>query len=156
MTQTNQVNYPVIKCKESHLSFYAFGFPVMFSIAFGSMLAFVIFIALASGETEILMVGIPYFLTALVPAIFAIRNYCRYKKVFRYGTEVEGIVCGYENDLIFYNHRPGQICWLLVPTYNGYAYIRYRFKSRIRPFPVNSRIPVQVYNDYYFIDTNTR
>ena len=67
------------------------------------------------------------------------------------GKEITGTVYGYMDDVVSYNHRPGQVCKILVDTLKGKRFIYYSLQGTNRPYPVNEKVTLRVYKNYFMI-----
>ena len=145
--------YETIDCKNASLSFWTILFPLIFGVTFG-------FIGLVlpriidpsqRGDFPLRLICFPFAVISIVA--WAIILYTLYKHilVIRKGKEITGTVYGYKDGTINYNHRPGQLCKILVDTREGKKFIFYPILGNDKPYPVNSKLKLKAYQNYFMV-----
>ena len=158
-TQNANMEYPVIECKETTISFWTTVFPAIFAVSFGFFGFIFPLIFLLSGVEYsfiIVLISIPFVIIGLVASIIVFRNIFRYFLVKTKGKEIEATVYGYMNDNLYLNDEPAQIVKLLINTKEGYRFILYQLGSTKHPYKINSKIKLMVYEDKFLILKNNK
>lgn len=154
-TANANMDYPVLECKEATLNFWTVGFPAIFAGAFGfSGLSMLLIYAFVFRNFIFLLMGIPFFVGGCVATYLIVRTLLRYVKVKKNGKQIKATVYGYMNDNLMLNNQPAQIAKLLVQTPNGPRFILYQLKSTLKPYGINDKIDVMVYQNYFMICKN--
>ena len=145
--------YETIDCKNASLTFwntiFAGIFSVMFSI-FG-------FIPLwyderaMNGDRLPHLFYVPFALVGIGATIVVVYSLYKYILVSLKGKEITGVVYGYMDDVVNYNHRPGQVCKILVDTLKGKRFIYYSLQSINKPYPINEKVRLKAYKNYFMI-----
>lgn len=147
-TNSANMEYPVIDCKEANLGFWSVGFPMIFAIFFGMP---GIVIPIAIGDIRSALFASLFAITGITAFIIALNTFIRYLKVNNKGKEIEATVYGYMDDKVLLNGRPAQIVKLLVDTNDGLKFILYQLGNIDQPYKVNSKIKLKVYKNYFLI-----
>ncbi len=148
--------YETIDCKNASLSFWTTIFPLIFGVMFG-FFGFIFPVFFAQPRQEVFPVSLfclPF--AAVSIGAWAVIIYTLYKHILvtRKAKEITGTVYGYMDDAINYNHRPGQICKILVDTRKGKKFIFYSILGTNKPYPVNSKLRLKVYQNYFMVLEN--
>ena len=149
--------YETIDCKNASLSFWTTLFPLIFGVMFG-FVGFIVPIFVEQPPQEefpLRLFCIPF---ALVSAgAWAVIIYTLYKHILvtRKGKEITGTVYGYMDDAINYNHRPGQVCKILLDTREGKKFIFYSILGANKPYPINGKLRLKAYRNYFMVLENT-
>lgn len=156
-TKNADMEYPVLDCKEAHLNFWNTIFPLIFAVTFGfTGIIFPIVFALLSEDITITIattLGCSIFvIIGIVSAAIVINALIKYNSVKTKGKEIYGTVYGYMNDNIYINEMPAQIVKLLITTDTGPKFILYQLHDTKRPYKINSKIKLKVYNNIFKID----
>ena len=148
------MEYPVLECKEADISFWTVGFPMIFAAAFGlpGIIVFIIF--LIYGNLIMLLTGVPFILIGGVALWIGSRVVSHHVKLKRNGKMIQGTVYGYMDDDILINDKPAQIVKLLVQTPDGPRFILYQLGNTLKPYCVNDRIDIMVWQNYFMICKN--
>ena len=169
-TKNADMEYPVIECKEANITFFKCAFPIIFGIFFA--FPAVVFPLFTIGSTlivnemgdanvgmNIILMFLPFLIVPLIfgvigiiSIIIGIKPLIRKSKVKKYGKDIEATVYGYMNDNIYYNGNPAQIVKLLVNTNEGKRFILYQLGDTKKPFKINSKIQLKVYQDIFLIE----
>lgn len=159
-TRYADMEYGVIECKEAYMSFFNVIFPMIFAVSFGGFgIAFPVGIFFSTGELDIsvfLIMLSTFGLIGLVAFIIGIKPVIRYCLVKFKGKNIEATVYGYMNDNLTINGIPAQIVKLLVNTDEGPRFILYQLGDIKRPYKVNSKIELRVYNNLFLIPKNKK
>lgn len=144
--------YPVLECKEATLNFWTVCFPMIFAAAFGIPGAFMLIVAATGfGNGVMFLVGTPFFLIGIAAFVLMLRPILRYAKVQKNGKTMQATVYGYLNDQVLINDCPAQIVKLLVQTPNGPRFILYQLGNTLKPYGINEKIDIKVYQDCFMI-----
>ena len=153
-TASADMEYPVLECKEATMNFWTICFPMIFAVAFGfSGLAMMVF-SLAAHESVMLITGAPFALIGFAALFFVLRTVSRYVKVKKHGETIRATVYGYMDDNVLLNNRPAQVVKLLIQTQNGPRFIMYQLGNTMRPYKINERVDIMVYENYFLICKN--
>lgn len=154
-TAETKMEYPVLECKEVTLSFWTVWFPMIFVVAFGMAgIGVMISSIMGSGESSMLMLGVPFLLIGIVALFLVLRTITRYIKVKMNGKIIQATVYGYMDDELLINNQPAQIVKLLVQTPKGPRFILYQLGNTLRPYGINDNIDIMVYKNYFMICKN--
>ncbi len=154
-TEKADMEYPVLECKEATLNFWTVCFPLIFALAFGlSGLAVMIIACTGFGNFGMLLVGAPFLLIGIAASFLVFRTVSRYVKVKKRGKTIQATVYGYMDDNILINDRPAQVVKLLVHTQNGPRFILYQLGNTVKPYGVNDKINIVVYENCFLISGN--
>ena len=147
------MEYPVLECKEATVNFWTLWFPMIFAAAFGIPGVIVMATAFTgSGMRMMLVIGLPFALIGAVALWLSLRSAMRYAKVKKRGTAIQATVYGYMDDSVLLNGKPAQIVKLLVQTKDGPRFILYQLGNTLKPYGVQDKIRVMVYQNYFLID----
>jgi hypothetical protein len=83
--------------------------------------------------------------------VIVVYSLYKYILVSLKGKEITGVVYGYMDDVVNYNHRPGQVCKILVDTLKGKRFIYYSLQGTNKPYPINEKVRLKVYKSYFRI-----
>ncbi|MBQ9573129.1 MAG: hypothetical protein IJR22_07055 [Acidaminococcaceae bacterium] len=145
--------YETLDCKTADLTFWNTVFAGIFSVTF----SFVGFLPLWLDSVAMNADRPPrffFFIFAVVgvgATVIVIYSLYKYVLVSLKGKEITGIVYGYMDDVINYNHRPGQVCKILVETLKGKRFIYYSLQGTNKPYPINEKVRLKVYKNYFRI-----
>ena len=145
--------YETLDCKNASLTFWNTIFAGIFSVTFG----FVGFLPLWLDSLAMNADRPPrifFFIFAVVgigATVIVIYSLYKYVLVSLKGKEITGIVYGYMDDVVNYNHQPGQVCKILVDTLKGKRFIYYSLQGTNKPYPINETIRLKVYKNYFRI-----
>ena len=154
-TAAANMEYPVLECKEATVNFWTLWFPMIFAAAFGFPGLLVVGIgAVGFGEWTMLMIGAPFLMIGLVAFVLALRTALRHAAVKKHGKIVQATVYGYLDDSVMLNDRPAQIVKLLVQTSDGPRFILYELGNTLKPYGINDRVEMMVYQDKFLICEN--
>lgn len=154
-TAKANMEYPTLECKEATLNFWTICFPAIFAGAFGfSGLAMLLVYTFSFRDFIFLLIGIPFFVGGSVTAYSIVCTLLRYAKIKKKGKSIQATVYGYMDDNVMLNNQPAQIAKLLVQTPNGPRFILYQLKSTLKPYGINDKIDVMVYQNYFMICKN--
>lgn len=140
------MEYPVIECKEASGNFFNSTFFLVFFVCF-FLLPVLVFIFCNPGDFMSwlgIVVVIVAFIMFITPRIRAFM-------IKRKGKNIDAIVYGYMDDDIMLNNRPTQIVKLLVYTKVGPRFILYQLSDVVQPYPINTKIKLMVYKNYFLI-----
>jgi len=154
-TATADMEYPVLECKAATLNFWTVWFPAIFADAFGIAGLMVLIIGISTRLGLMTLIGLPFLLIGIVAAFLMFRTISRYLKVKKNGKLIQATVYGYMDDNILINNRPAQIVKLLIQTPNGPRFILYKLGNTLKPYGVNDKINIMVYQNYFMIAKNT-
>ena len=155
-TAVLSAKYETIDCKNASLSFWTILFPLIFGITFG-------FIGLVlpriiepsqRGDFPLRLICFPFAVISIVAWGIILYTLYKYILVTRKGKEITGTVYGYKDGTINYNHRPGQLCKILVDTREGKKFIFYPILGTDKPYPVNSKLKLKAYKNYFMVVEN--
>ena len=149
------MEYPVLECKAATLNFWTVWFPAIFAGAFGIAGLMVLIIGISTRLGLMTLIGLPFLLIGIVAAFLMFRTISRYLKVKKNGKLIQATVYGYMDDNILINNRPAQIVKLLIQTPNGPRFILYKLGNTLKPYGVNDKINIMVYQNYFMIAKNT-
>ena len=149
--------YETIDCKNASLSFWTILFPLIFGVTFG-FIGFILpmFIKPSQqGDFPLRLFCLPFAVISVVA--WAIILYTLYKHILvtRKGKEITGTVYGYTDGTINYNHRPGQVCKILLDTREGKKFIFYSILGANKPYPINGKLRLKAYRNYFMVLENT-
>ena len=99
----------------------------------------------------ILMMSIPFSLIGITALVLSLRTVFRYLKVKSRGKAVQATVYGYIDDNVLINDRPAQVVKLLIQTPEGPRFIFYQLGNTLRPYRINDKIDLIVYQNYFMI-----
>lgn len=153
-TARADMEYPVIDCKESTLSFWTVWFPMIFAVAFGGGGIIVLIFGIMEVEAMVILMSVPFLLIGIVAAFLVIRTVLRYMKVKRNGKLITATVYGYMDDNVLINNQPAQIVKLLVQTPSGPRFILYKLGNTLKPYGINDTINVMVHENCFMIAKN--
>ena len=145
--------YETLDCKNASLTFWNTIFAGIFSVTFG----FVGFLPLWLDSLAMSADRPPrifFFIFAAVgigATVIVIYSLYKYILVSLKGKEITGVVYGYMDDVVNYNHRPGQVCKILVDTMKGKRFIYYSLQGTNKPYPINEKVRLKVYKNYFRI-----
>ena len=149
------MEYPVLECREATMNFWTLWFPMIFAAAFGIPGVIIMALAFTSYSMRMMFViGLPFALIGAVALWMTLRTVTRHAKVKKHGTVIQATVYGYMDDNVLLNDRPAQIVKLLVQTKNGPRFLLYQLGSTLKPYGVQDKIQVMVYENYFLIDRN--
>lgn len=144
-TEYADMEYPVIKCKETNLGIFNVIFPILFSFVFGfagfMCTVFTNTVNEVSGNNNF-NIGIIFFTIALGIFTIAAIPLSRYILIRAFGKETKAIVYGYMDGDIFINGQPTQVVKLLIDTDDGKKLILYKLADISRPYNVNGIIKI--------------
>ena len=145
--------YETIDCSNASLTFwntiFAGIFAVMFSI-FGFMPLWFDSASL-NGDPPPPIFCLPFALVGFGATVVVVYSVWKYILVSSKGKEITGVVYGYMDDVVSFNHRPGQVCKILVDTLKGKRFIYYSLQGTNKPYPVNGKVRLKVYKNYFMI-----
>lgn len=153
-TGNADMEYPVIDCKEASITFINTFFTLIFAVAgiFAGFVAPIItYINNPDNFITILLLCSIFALIGIVSLVMGLKPIIRYYKVKRKGKEIEATVYGYMDDNMIYNGMPMQIVKLLVHGNEGPRFILYQLGDTKKPYKINSKIKLLVYNDIFLI-----
>ena len=156
-TKNADMEYPVIECKEAIVSFWTFVFPLIFALAFGipGIIIPIIFLLMGGvNPVPVILFCSLFVLGGLIALVIALIPVIRYFKVKSNGKEIDATVYGYMDDNLFINNQPAQIVKLLVQTEEGPRFILYKLLDTKKPYKINNKIKIRVYNDLFYIPKN--
>lgn len=145
------MEYPAIECKEAHIGFFNFVFPLIFALVFGGVGLTLPITFILEGFTEGMFVAIPFFIVGVTAWCFVLTPLLRYLKVKFFGKEIEATVYGYMNDNVLINGSPAQIVKLLVQTNDGPKFILYQLGDIKQPYGIKTTLKLKVYKDIFLI-----
>ncbi len=163
-TQTANMDYPVLECKEADLNFWTVLFPLIFAVMFGGggimvfCSAFDPEIMHGSGEKMglgsgfMMIFSLPFLLVGIGAAVIVIKRIYRYILIKNRGKIIDAVVYGYANDIVSMNNTPAQVVKLLVDTPEGKRFVMYQLGKTSRPFGINTTIRLKVYRDCFLIE----
>ncbi|MBP5364878.1 MAG: zinc ribbon domain-containing protein [Bacteroidales bacterium] len=144
--------YPVIKCKSAHLTFFRVVFPAIFFVAFG-LLGVLMPLMLLSEDSDsgVLFVALPFGAIGL--GAFAIMAYSLWKYLMAscFGKKISGVVCGYVNDEWMTNGVHDKKVKILVDTKYGKRFIYYSTGGTEKKYAINSSVDLKVYKNIFLI-----
>ena len=162
--EEKKYDYPVMDCKEANNGILTVGLPLIFGISFclaGLLMfpQFHLFLFPDSSKDEVMLsltpfiIGAVIFLAIGVGAIFFAFIPIRRKRMIEANGElVTGTVIGYENDPnITINDYPAQILLIQAKTREGTKILRYQLASLDKPYEIDSKIDIKIYNEYVMI-----
>ena len=157
-TEKTPMEYPIIECKEAHLSFWDTAFPAIFAVSFGWFGFYMPVFFYKVGEIEetwTLLFFIPFATVGIAATYIVLSRIWRYITVVLFGKEIEGVVYGFQDDNVLLNGNPAQVAKILLHTPNGPRFIMYQLGNTSRPFKANDRLMIKVYKDRFkIIDTH--
>ena len=92
--------------------------------------------------------AIIFMIPGIITAIVMVKRIIAYFKVAINGTDVDGEVLGYKNDLTKQGDDYCQIAKILVTGQNGKKILLIPLHSTDRPYPLNSSVKVRIYKEY--------
>lgn len=145
--------YETIECKNASLTFWNTIFAGIFSVMFG------IFGTMPLWFDELAMNAdrppriffLPFAVVGIGATVIVVYSLFKYILVSLKGKEINGVVYGYMDDVVNYNHRPGQVCKILVDTLKGKRFIYYSLQGTNKPYPINEKVRLKVYKSYFRI-----
>ena len=145
--------YETIDCKNASLTFWNTIFAGIFSVMFGFFGTMPLwFDELAmSADRPPRIFFLPFAVVGIGATIIVVYSLFKYILVSLKGKEITGVVYGYMDDVVNYNHRPGQVCKILVDTLKGKRFIYYSLQGTNKPYPINEKIRLKVYKSYFRI-----
>ena len=145
--------YETIECKNAGLTFWNTIFAGIFSVMFGGFGSMPLWFdkIITNGERPPRIFFLPFAVVGFGATVILIYSLYKYVLVSLKGKETTGIVYGYMDDVVNYNHRPGQVCKILVDTLKGKRFIYYSLQGTNRPYPVNEKVTLKVYKNYFRI-----
>lgn len=152
-TANLSAEYETIDCKTADLTFWNSIFAGIFAVGFGFFGFLPLwFDALSmSGDRPPRLLCFPFAVVGIIAAAVLIYTFYKYALVSLKGKEITGIVYGYMDDVVNYNHRPGQVCKILIDTPQGKRFIYYSLHGTKKPYPVNEKITLKAYKNYFRI-----
>ena len=153
-TGNADMEYPVIDCKEASITYINTFFMLIFAVSgiFAGFVAPIItYINNPDNFITILLLCSIFALMGIVFLVMGLKQIIRYYKVKRKGKEIEATVYGYMDDNMIYNGIPMQIVKLLVHGNEGPRFILYQLGDTKKPYKINSKIKLLVYNDIFLI-----
>ena len=152
-TANLSAEYETIDCKNADLTFWNTIFAGIFSVMFGVFgLMPLWFDELAmNGDRPPRIFFLPFAVVGIGATVIVIYSLYKYILVSLKGKEITGVVYGYMDDVVNYNHRPGQVCKILVDTLKGKRFIYYSLQGTNKPYPINEKIRLKVYKNYFRI-----
>lgn len=145
--------YETIDCSNASLTFWNTIFAGIFSVMFGIVGCMPLWVDnLPTGSEGMPRIFfVPFALVGAGATIIVIYSLYKYVLVSLKGKEITGTVYGYMDDVVSYNRRPGQVCKILVDTLKGKRFIYYSLQGTNRPYPVNEKVTLRVYKNYFMI-----
>ena len=143
--------YPVLECKEAVISFWNLAFPAMFAFGFG-FFGFggpIMMASVEEAEMMAILISLPFAAVSVVAFGIVARTLYRYFLVSAKGSEIEGTVYGYMDDVVAYNGVNGQVAKILINTPKGKRFILYQLGSTMMKYPINSTVRLQMYKNYF-------
>jgi hypothetical protein len=148
--------YETIDCRNASLSFWTTLFPLVFAVMFGFFgFIFPVFLDQSPQDKFSVWFCIPFAMVSVGAWAVIIYTLYKYFLVSTKGKEITGTVYGYMDDTVQYNHRPGQICKILIDTRKGKKFIFYSILGTNKPYPVNSKLRLKAYRNYFMVLENT-
>lgn len=160
-TQTADMEYPVLECKEANLGFWTLAFPAIFAIGFGyAGIVSPIMMFFAEDQFDMpkaftgfsFLFFLPFALVGLVATVFTILPIYRYLMLMIKGKEIYGTVYGYVDDEVLLNGRPAQVVKILVQSPEGPRFIMYQLGNTEHPYGINTKVSLRVYKDLFMIE----
>ena len=148
------LKYPYQECREANIPFFKIILISVLALPF----TFIAFEFVISYDTDF-GINVSYFLFLLLllsPALIAIgmliTSVSNNIKVKKYGTDTEAIVYGYEDDgSLQVMGMCAQTVKLIINTPTGEKMIFYDLGKLTKPYDVNSKVKIRVYNDIFLI-----
>ena len=153
-TRTADMEYPIIECKEAYVSFWNFWFPMIFAVSFGSfgLIMPIEFLLVGMENVGFLVLFFGLFgIIGIVAFVIAIKPIIKYFQIQIHGKEIDATVYGYMDDNMYINDLPAQIVKLLLQTKEGPRFILYQLGDVKKPYKINSKIKLKVYQDKFLI-----
>jgi hypothetical protein len=145
--------YETIDCSNASLTFWNTIFAGIFSVMFGIVGCMPLWVEDITTGSESMprLFFVPFALVGAGATVVVVYSLYKYVLVSLKGKEITGTVYGYMDDVVSYNHRPGQVCKILVDTLKGKRFIYYSLQGTNRPYPVNGKVRLMVYKNYFRI-----
>ncbi len=145
--------YETIDCSNASLTFWNTIFAGIFSVMFGIVGCMPLWVEDITTGSESMprLFFVPFALVGAGATVVVVYSLYKYVLVSLKGKEITGTVYGYMDDVVNYNHRPGQVCKILVDTLKGKRFIYYSLQGTNRPYPVNGKVRLMVYKNYFRI-----
>ena len=145
--------YETIDCSNASLTFWNTIFAGIFSVMFGIVGCMPLWVDDMTTGSEGMprLFFVPFALVGAGATVVVVYSLYKYVLVSLKGKEITGTVYGYMDDVVNYNHRPGQVCKILVDTLKGKRFIYYSLQGTNRPYPVNEKVTLRVYKNYFMI-----
>ncbi len=163
-TQTADMEYPVLECKEANVGFWTVVFPAIFAIGFGfaGIISPIMMFSFDKAAGEMLelpaqftgfsvLFFLPFTIISIVAAVFTIVPIYRYLVLKIRGKEIAATVYGYADDKVMLNNCPAQVVKLLVQSPQGPRFIMYQLGTTEHPYGINTKISLRVYKDLFMI-----
>ena len=158
-SNTANMEYPVIDCKEANLNFWNVIFPLIFTFSFGVVGVVVpvsIFFSNPEGNYIVFLFTAIFGTIGLVSFIITMTSIVRYMTVKAKGTEIEATVYGYLNDSVLINGQPAQIVKLLVSTDEGLRFILYQLGDTKKLYSINHKIKLKAYKNLFCVSKDEK
>ena len=145
--------YETLDCKTADLTFWNTIFAGIFAVGFGffGFLPVLFDILSMTGDRPSRLLCFPFAVIGIGAAAVLVYTFYKYALVSLKGKEITGIVYGYMDDVVNYNHRPGQVCKILIDTQKGKRFIYYPLHGTNKPYPVNEKVTLKAYKNYFRI-----
>lgn len=158
-TETADMEYPVIECKEANIGFWTTVFPLAFALGFGFFgFAFPIMMSSSADDPAgapqpwfIYLFCLPFAAVGIGAAVITILPIIRWFRLRSRGKHITATVYGYVNDNVLINGRPAQVVKLLAETPVGRRFLMYQLGGTRKPYGINTELDLLVYKDYFMI-----
>ena len=157
------LEYPTIDYEEIKLDFDYIFLHVFWPLGvalFHGLVAIVSGVSLFNSETQNIVILLIFVICAPIATVafgIGIKPIIKYFNIKYRGKFIEATVYGYMNDKrLTINDKPAQIAKLLINTNEGYKFVLYRLKDITKPYKINDKVKLSIYENNVLILKNKK